>query len=133
MGLLERLLERVLTEHAGAYLSVNREQLRVGVRALGAQVNSPDDAAAGLCNFAFDGVEGALLVEALDLAGFAVSTGAACSSGSVKPSPVLLAVGQDAARAKRGVRVSLGGDASEADVGALLAALVVLVPRIRAA
>lgn len=109
------------------------ERLRDGVRALGATVNSPDDAAAGLCNFAFDGVEGALLVEALDLAGFAVSTGAACSSGSVKPSPVLLAVGQDAARARRGVRVSLGGDAEERDVEALLEILPVLVARIRAA
>ncbi len=45
-------------------------------------------------NLYFDGVEGEALVIALDLKGFAVSTGAACSSGSVEPSHVILAMGE---------------------------------------
>src|SRR5207237_7567978 len=44
-------------------------------------------------NVAFDGCDGGTLLVALDLAGVAVSTGSACSSGSLEPSPVLLAMG----------------------------------------
>lgn len=108
------------------------ERVRAGVVALGAAVSSPEDAAPGLVNFAFDGVEGALLVESLDLAGFACSTGAACSSGSVKPSTVLLAVGQEPVRAKRAVRVSLGPDHADHEIARFLGLLPALVERIRA-
>lgn len=63
---------------------------------------------------AFDGVSGEALVIALDLAGFAVSTGAACSSGAVRPSHVLEAMGLTAAEARSCVRFSLGrGNRSE--------------------
>lgn len=108
------------------------ERVRAGVIALGAEVSSPPDAAPGLVNFAFAGVEGALLVESLDLAGFACSTGAACSSGSVKPSTVLLAVGQDPARAKRAVRLSLGAEHADDEIERFLALVPGVVERIRA-
>jgi cysteine desulfurase len=56
----------------------------------------------------FDGIEGEALVIALDLQGLAVSTGAACSSGAIEPSHVLLAMGLPAERARASVRFSLG-------------------------
>ena len=90
---------------------------------------------ARLCNttlLAFEGVSGHLLAIALDLAGFEVSTGAACSSGSVKPSAVLLASGHMPDVARRAVRVSLGRDTTMEDVDALLDALPALVARVRA-
>ncbi|HMK23654.1 MAG TPA: aminotransferase class V-fold PLP-dependent enzyme, partial [Terriglobales bacterium] len=56
----------------------------------------------------FDGIEGESLVIALDLQGLAVSTGAACSSGAVEPSHVLLAMGLLPERARASIRFSLG-------------------------
>jgi cysteine desulfurase len=56
----------------------------------------------------FDGIEGEALVIALDLRGFAVSTGSACSSGAVEPSHVLTAIGLTPARARASIRFSLG-------------------------
>lgn len=54
------------------------------------------------------GWKGETQVMAMDLAGFAISAGSACSSGKVKPSRVLLAMGYDAAQAAQAIRVSLG-------------------------
>ena len=82
-------------------------------------------------NIAFEGIEGEALVIALDLAGFAVSTGAACSSGAVQASHVLLAMGMSVARAKSSMRFSMGRLNSEADVDALVGALEASVARLR--
>lgn len=82
-------------------------------------------------NIAFDGLEGEALVIALDLAGFAVSTGAACSSGAVQPSHVLLAMGLTSAQAKSSLRFSLGRINTEEQVDALLNALEASVARLR--
>lgn len=57
---------------------------------------------------AFSGVEGEALLIRLDLAGFAVSTGSACASGVVEPSPTLLSMGIEAAEALASIRVSFG-------------------------
>lgn len=56
----------------------------------------------------FDAIEGESLVIALDLKGLAVSTGAACSSGAIEPSHVLLAMGLPPERARASIRFSLG-------------------------
>ncbi len=56
----------------------------------------------------FDGIDGESLVIALDLKGLAISTGAACSSGAIEPSHVLMAMGMNAERARASVRFSLG-------------------------
>src|SRR5207249_8994731 len=58
-------------------------------------------------NVAFAGCEGETLLGALDLEGIAVSTGSACSSGSLQPSPVLLAMGYARDLAEGAVRFSL--------------------------
>lgn len=82
-------------------------------------------------NAGFDGALGEAVVAALDLAGFAASTGAACTSGSVEPSPVLLGLGLPAERAVEAVRFSLGRDNTAADVQALLEVLPDIVNRAR--
>jgi cysteine desulfurase len=72
---------------------------------------------------AFPGVEGEALLIRLDLAGFAVSTGSACSSGSVEPSRTLLAAGIPPDEALSSLRVSFGITNTPDEVEAFLAAL----------
>jgi cysteine desulfurase len=74
-------------------------------------------------NIYFDGIEGEALVIALDLRGFAVSTGAACSSGAVEPSHVLTAIGLTPERARASIRFSLGRSNTLAQVDALVEAV----------
>jgi cysteine desulfurase len=82
-------------------------------------------------NITFDGVDGEGLVIALDLSGVAVSTGSACSSGRVEPSPVLLAMGLTPDEAKSTVRFSLSRFTTEEEVDRVAALLRELVPRCR--
>ncbi len=77
------------------------------------------------------GVDGETLLMRLDLAGFAVSTGAACSSGSPEPSPVLLAMGCTRAEAQSSLRVSLGWENSLEEVDAFVEALKGIVHHLR--
>lgn len=85
----------------------------------------------GTVNAGFAGALGESLVMALDLAGISASTGAACSSGSVQPSPVLLAIGQSPQAAREAVRFSLGPGNRETDVDTVLAVLPELLERAR--
>ncbi len=73
--------------------------------------------------FALPGIDGETLVGKLDRAGFAVASGAACSSANPEASHVLLAMGVTPGLARGAVRVSLGADSSPADVSGFLAAL----------
>ena len=82
-------------------------------------------------NLYFDGVDGEALVIALDLRGFAVSTGAACSSGAIAPSHVLTAIGLGADRARASMRFSLGRDNTAAEVDGLAEALEASVAHLR--
>lgn len=84
-------------------------------------------------NVGFAGCDGLLLLINLDLAGFAVSAGAACASGSNEPSPVLLALGLTPAAARSALRISVGKDTSMDDVEALLTVLPELLTRVRGA
>lgn len=74
-------------------------------------------------NIYFDGIDGEALVIALDLKGFAVSSGSACSSGAVEPSHVLLAMGLSRERARASLRFSLGRGNSAPQVDALIEAV----------
>lgn len=74
-------------------------------------------------NFALPGVSAETAVIALDLEGVAVSSGAACSSGKVRSSRVLSAMGVEASLAKAALRVSFGHDSREDDVDRVLVAL----------
>ncbi|SIN89868.1 cysteine desulfurase family protein [Vannielia litorea] len=66
--------------------------------------------------FAAPGWKGETQVMSMDLAGFAISAGSACSSGKVKESRVLRAMGYDEATARSAIRVSLGPDTTEDDI-----------------
>jgi cysteine desulfurase len=80
-------------------------------------------------NVTFHGADGEGIVIALDLSGVAVSTGSACSSGRVEPSPVLLAMGLTPEDARATVRFSLSRTTTSEEVGRVLELLRELVPR----
>jgi cysteine desulfurase len=80
----------------------------------------------------FPNTDGEALVQALDLAGVAVSLGAACASGSLEPSHVLLAMGVPRALAAASLRFSLGFDTREDEIERVLDLLPVVVERVRA-
>jgi len=84
----------------------------------------------GTTNVAFAGAPGQLVAINLDLDGIRVSTGAACTSGSLSPSAVLLALGLPAREAGEAVRISLGRTTTEADVDRVAAALPAIVARV---
>lgn len=85
----------------------------------------------GTINAGFAGARGESIVIALDLVGVAVSTGAACTSGTVQPSPVLRALGQSADEAREAVRFSLGRMTTESEIDRVLALLPSIVQRAR--
>jgi cysteine desulfurase len=82
-------------------------------------------------NIYFDGIDGEALVIALDLRGFAVSTGSACSSGALTPSHVLTAIGLSAERARASMRFSLGRGTTAQQVDALVEAIGASVTHLR--
>ena len=82
-------------------------------------------------NIYFDGIEAEALVIALDLKGLAVSTGAACSSGAIEPSHVLLAMGLRPERARASIRFSLGKQNAADDVEFALSLVPETVARLR--
>lgn len=79
-----------------------------------------------------DGVEGGDLLAALDLADVAASTGSACTSGSVEPSHVLLAMGYSPRMAHGSLRLTVGRGTTEDEVDRALAVIGEAVPRLRA-
>jgi cysteine desulfurase len=81
---------------------------------------------------AITGVEAATLMIALDLAGVAVSSGSACSSGKVTPSHVLAAMGVSPDLARGAIRLSLGWGSAASDVERFAEAFAAAVGRIRA-
>jgi len=83
-------------------------------------------------SFCFRGTQGEALIVALDLAGFAASSGSACTSGSTEPSHVLLALGLERDLAQGSLRLTIGRDTTVAQVDALLQALPPIVARLRA-
>jgi cysteine desulfurase len=82
-------------------------------------------------NVYFDSIEGEALVIALDLKGLAVSTGAACSSGAIEPSHVLLAMGATPDRARASIRISLGKQNTDDEVDFAVGLIPETVARLR--
>lgn len=109
-------------------------RLREGLLALGARIHGdPEHTTGNTLNVAFPGCEGELVSMNLDLEGFAVSTGAACSSGSVEASPVLLALGLPPREAREAIRLSWAHTTRDEEIERLLAVLPGIVTRVRAA
>jgi len=81
--------------------------------------------------FIIDGVHGETMLINLDLLGFEISTGAACSSGNPEPSPVLLAMGLTHNCASKSLRVSLGWQTTKEEVDSFVEALIKVVAKLR--
>lgn len=111
-------------ESLPARLAILRDRLEIGLQRLGAVIFG---AGAGrLPNtsyFAFADLDGETLVGKLDRAGFAVASGAACSSANPEPSHVLQAMGVPERLSRGAVRVSLGAETSEENIDQFLGAL----------
>jgi cysteine desulfurase len=133
MGVAARLARQKLATESPRIAAL-RDRLERGVLATvtGTVVNGALDARVpNTTNISFDGVEAESLLIALDLEGFAVSTGSACSSGTLEPSHVLRAMGLPSHRTQNSIRFSLGLGNDEAQVDALLAKLPSVVGKLR--
>lgn len=82
-------------------------------------------------SFVFEGVEGESILLSLDLLGIAASTGSACTSGSVDPSHVLLAMGLPVEQVHGSLRLTFGKDNTEEDVETILSALPGIIEKLR--
>lgn len=112
-ALRDRLIERVLT--------IPKSRLT------GHPINRlPNNA-----SFCFEGVEGESILLSLDMLGIAASTGSACTSGSVDPSHVLIAMGFAPEWSHGSLRLTLGKQNTEADIDAVLAVLPGIVDKVR--
>lgn len=110
------------------------DRLEAGLRAIaGVRIHGGGaPRVGGTVNAGFAGARGESIVIALDLAGIAASTGAACTSGSIQPSPVLLGLGLPPEQAAEAVRFSLGRTTTADEIDAVLARLPAIVARARA-
>jgi len=128
---------RLAREKAGSEshrLAGLRDRLERGILAgvPGTVVNGdPGRRVPNTSNISFDGIEAESLLIALDLEGIAVSTGSACSSGSLEPSHVLRAMGLPHARARNSLRFSLGSTTQDADIDAVIERLPAIVEKLR--
>ena len=134
MGLAAALEEacRDLDENA-AQMSARRDRLIAGLRTIPySELNG--DAEKRLpsnVNFCFEGIEGESLLLMLDDKGVCASSGSACTSGSLDPSHVLLAIGRPHEVAHGSLRLSLGEDTSDADVDYMIEAVREVVAHLR--
>ncbi len=113
-ALRDQIVQRVLAEIPGTGLN-----------------GHPTERLPNNINFSFEGVEGEAILLGLDVAGIAASSGSACSSGSLEPSHVLLALGQTAELARGSLRITLGKENTEAEIEYLLKVLVELMQQLR--
>jgi cysteine desulfurase len=117
-----------------AHLGRLRDQFERGVEASVADIVFNGDRARRLphlSNISFRFIEGEGLLINLDMQGVAVSTGSACSSGSLEPSPVIRAIGRDDELARGSIRFSLGKDTTEEDIAYVLEVLPRAVENLR--
>ncbi|MCK6569555.1 cysteine desulfurase [Myxococcota bacterium] len=113
-----------------------REAAEMGLRCCAPGIvfhGDPQDRLPNTLSFRIPGIPGDVLLAALDLEGFCLSSGAACASGGLEPSPVLLALGLDPGEARGAVRLSLGPETEEADVASFIDVLPALLARIHSA
>lgn len=133
MGVAASLAAAKIDEEAKR-ISALRDRLEEGVlRAVpGTTVNGArSPRVPNTTNISFDRIEAESLLIALDLEGVAVSTGSACSSGTLEPSHVLKAMGFPPHRTQNSIRFSLGAANTEADVDRVVAILPGIVDKLR--
>ena len=131
-GAAARLARAELAETA-ARIATLRDRLAARLLQIGGARRHGDPARAlpGTLNVGFAGAPGQLVAAALDLDGVCVSTGAACTSGSLEPSPVLLALGLMPAAAGTALRFGLGRDTTEAEIDRVVPLVAAAVDRVR--
>jgi cysteine desulfurase len=135
LGMACELAERELPQRS-AHSAALRDRLWEGILAKIPRVRRnglPPHVLPNTLNVELEGVAGEVLLQVLDLEGIAVSTGAACASGSIEPSRILLAMGRTAAEARASLRLSVGHGVDERQIDRVLARLPDLVARVRAA
>jgi cysteine desulfurase len=133
MGVAARLALSHMAEE-GPRLAALRDQLEQRILAAvpGTAVNGDADTRVpNTTNISFDRVEAESLLIALDLEGIAVSTGSACSSGTLEPSHVLKAMGLPVHRTQNSIRFSLGSANSKAEIDRVVAVLPGVVDKLR--
>jgi cysteine desulfurase len=110
-----------------------RDRLIAGATSLEgvALTGHPTERLPNSASFVIEGVEGGDLVAALDLEGIEASTGSACTTGSVEPSHVLLAMGIDPRLAQGSLRLTIGRATTEAEVDRTLEVLSGVIGRLR--
>jgi cysteine desulfurase len=115
-------------------MSALRDRLQLGILAQVEDAGVNGNSAARVpntTNIYFDHIEGEAMVISLDLKGLAVSTGAACSSGAIEPSHVLMAMGLRPDQARASVRLSLGKQNTADDIDIALGLVPETVARLR--
>ena len=133
MGVSLELVER-RREEESRRCRLLRDRFISGIqeRIEGAYLNGhPEERLPNNVNFSFAGVEAEPLLLGLDLAGVAASSGSACTSASLEPSHVLLAMGQQEELARGSLRLTVGHENTEEEVDYTLDTLVDLVQRLR--
>ena len=134
MGMAAALEESCahMAENA-ARVSALRDRLIAGLSRIShsALNGDPVNRLPGNVNFCFEGIEGESLLLLLDAHGICASSGSACTSGSLDPSHVLLAIGRPHEIAHGSLRLSLCGENTEADVDAILKAVPEIVDYLR--
>jgi cysteine desulfurase len=134
LGKAAELAKKWLEGNGPAEMAAMRDHLQNTVlKAIGEAGINGDGArrVPNTTNLWFDYIEGEALVIALDLKGLAVSSGAACSSGAIEPSHVLLAMGLKHERARSSVRISLGKQTTNEDIEFAIKVLPETVTRLR--
>ncbi|HEU4935444.1 MAG TPA: cysteine desulfurase family protein [Vicinamibacterales bacterium] len=133
LGVAAQLAKTKLTAEA-ARLSVLRNTLEEAILAKvpGTAINGArEPRVPNTTNISFEAVEAESLLIALDLEGVAVSTGSACSSGTLEPSHVLRAMGLPSPRTQNSIRLSLGAGNTEAEVDFVVSKLPAIVDKLR--
>jgi cysteine desulfurase len=133
LGVAAQLAKKKLTGEA-ARLGALRNRLEEAILAKvpGTAINgSREPRVPNTTNISFDAVEAESLLIALDLEGVAVSTGSACSSGTLEPSHVLRAMGLPSPRTQNSIRLSLGAGNTEAEVDFVVSKLPAIVDKLR--
>jgi cysteine desulfurase len=127
-------LARAEREETALRIERLRDRLEARLMTIpGARVHGQGRRVPGTLNVGFAAAEGGLVLVGLDLEGICVSTGAACTSGSLAPSPVLLGLGLSPERAREAVRFSLGRETTEAEIDRAGEVTAQVVARVRAA
>ena len=134
LGKAAQLAKAALDRGDDKKMSAMRDRLQQGILAQVEEAGVNGDGAPRVpntTNLHFDHIDGEAMVIALDLKGLAVSTGAACSSGAIEPSHVLLAMGLRNDQARASIRFSLGKQTVDDDIDLALALVPETVARLR--